>query len=68
MGLPGMVISGISAVEGAIMYWAVTAFRKPGAIHPDIYASNTTFSKLDLSQREHLLKIAKFLLQCRQQC
>ena len=25
MGLPGMVISGISAVAGAIMYWAVTA-------------------------------------------
>ncbi|HVA99857.1 MAG TPA: hypothetical protein VNE42_01155 [Acidimicrobiales bacterium] len=25
MGLPGMVISGISAAVGAIMYWAVTA-------------------------------------------
>ena len=25
MGLPGMVISGISMVVGAIMYWAVTA-------------------------------------------
>ncbi|MDE3007460.1 MAG: hypothetical protein KGJ10_01975 [Acidobacteriota bacterium] len=25
MGLPGMVISGVSAVIGAIMYWAVTA-------------------------------------------
>lgn len=25
MGLPGMVISGISTVVGAIMYWAVTA-------------------------------------------
>lgn len=25
MGLPGMVISAISAVAGAIMYWAVTA-------------------------------------------
>jgi len=25
MGLPGMVISAISAVVGAIMYWAVTA-------------------------------------------
>lgn len=25
MGLPGMVLSGISMVAGAIMYWAVTA-------------------------------------------
>ncbi len=25
MGLPGMVLSGLSAVVGAIMYWAVTA-------------------------------------------
>jgi hypothetical protein len=25
MGLPGMVISGIAAVTGAIMYWAITA-------------------------------------------
>jgi uncharacterized membrane protein YciS (DUF1049 family) len=25
MGLPGMVLSAISAVAGAIMYWAVTA-------------------------------------------
>jgi phosphate/sulfate permease len=25
MGLPGMVISGIAAVAGAIMYWAITA-------------------------------------------
>src|SRR5665213_168358 len=25
MGLPGMVLSGISAAVGAIMYWAVTA-------------------------------------------
>jgi len=25
MGLPGMVMSAISAVVGAIMYWAVTA-------------------------------------------
>ena len=25
MGLPGMVISAISAVAGAIMYWAMTA-------------------------------------------
>lgn len=25
MGLPGMVISGISTVIGAIMYWALTA-------------------------------------------
>ncbi len=25
MGLPGMVVSGISIVVGAIMYWAVTA-------------------------------------------
>ncbi len=24
MGLPGMVLSGIAAVAGAIMYWAVT--------------------------------------------
>ena len=25
MGLPGMVLSAISAVAGAIMYWAITA-------------------------------------------
>lgn len=25
MGLPGMVISGVAAVIGAIMYWALTA-------------------------------------------
>ena len=25
MGLPGMVVSAISAVAGAIMYWAITA-------------------------------------------
>jgi len=25
MGLPGMVLSGISAAVGAIMYWAITA-------------------------------------------
>ncbi len=25
MGLPGMVISGVAAVVGAIMYWAITA-------------------------------------------
>jgi TRAP-type C4-dicarboxylate transport system permease small subunit len=25
MGLPGMVVSGISIVVGAIMYWAITA-------------------------------------------
>jgi phosphate/sulfate permease len=25
MGLPGMVISAIAAVAGAIMYWAITA-------------------------------------------
>lgn len=25
MGLPGMVISGISTVVGAILYWAITA-------------------------------------------
>lgn len=25
MGLPGMVISAIAAVTGAIMYWAITA-------------------------------------------
>jgi TRAP-type C4-dicarboxylate transport system permease small subunit len=25
MGLPGMVISGMSVVVGAIMYWAITA-------------------------------------------
>jgi hypothetical protein len=24
MGLPGMVLSGVAAVAGAIMYWAVT--------------------------------------------
>ena len=25
MGLPGMVVSGISIVVGAVMYWAITA-------------------------------------------
>ncbi len=33
MGLPGMVISAISAVTGAIMYWAITSPSSTTAVN-----------------------------------
>ena len=40
MGLPGMVVSAISAVAGAIMYWAMTA-QSSGTIQNHGFRAST---------------------------